>query len=109
MIGNGVWYVQIETGLISQRIQDGIFKILDVTAKFVFVFGEEFGVAGRWEMEDLSNHAGDTIVSAFDSQGSGLKQISPLNQSMSPMMIIMSYKVCSRTGTAEDDPFRVYP
>lgn len=58
-------------------------------------------------MEDLSNHAGDTIVSAFDSQCSGLKTISRWNQSMR-LIIIMSYKVGSRAGTAQDDPFRVY-
>lgn len=58
-------------------------------------------------MEDLSNHAGDTIVSAFDSQGSGLNPISRWNQSMG-LIIIMSYKVGSRAGTAEDDPSRVY-
>lgn len=58
-------------------------------------------------MEDLSNHAGDTIFSAFNSQGSGLKQISRWNQSMG-LIVIMSYKVCSRARTAEDDLFRVY-
>lgn len=79
MVGNGVWDVKIKTGLVSQRTEDRIFKVLDVTAEFVFIFGKEFGVAGRWEVKDLSNHAGDTIVSAFDSQGSGLKQISRWN------------------------------
>lgn len=73
MVGNGVWDVNIETGLISQRTEDWIFIILDETAEFVLIPGKEFGVAGRREMKDLSDHAGDTVVSALDSQGSGLK------------------------------------
>lgn len=76
MVRNGLRDVYIDTGLISQRTEHRIFPVLDVAAKFVFILGEEFGMAGRREMEDLGNHAGDTVVSALDSQGSGLKEIS---------------------------------
>lgn len=76
MVRNGGWDVYIETGLIPQRAEDWILKVLYVTAEFVFVLGKEFGVAGRWEMENLGNHAGDAVLSALDSQGSGLEDIS---------------------------------
>lgn len=76
MIGNGVWDVYVEACFISQRTQDRIFIVLNVTAKFVFMLRKEFGVAGRWEVEDLSNHAGDAVVSALDSQGSSLQDMS---------------------------------
>lgn len=72
MVRNGVLDVNIETGLVSQRTEDWIFIVLDETAKLVLILGKEFGVAGRREMKDLSNHAGDTVVSALNSQGSGL-------------------------------------
>ena len=76
MVGNGVWDVYVETGLISQRAEDRIVRVLGVTAKFVFIFGKELRVAGRWEMEDLSSHACDAVVSAHDGQGSSLEEVS---------------------------------
>lgn len=72
MVGNSVRDVYIETGLIPQRAEDWILEVLDVAAELVFMLGEEFGVAGRWEMENLGKHTGDAMVSALDSQGSGL-------------------------------------
>lgn len=73
MVGNCVRDIHIETGLIPQRTEDWILKILYVTAELVFMPWEEFGMAGRWEMENLGKHTGDAMVSALDSQGSGLK------------------------------------
>lgn len=74
MVGNGVWDVYIKTGLISQRAEDWILKVLCVTAEFVFVLRKEFGVAGRWEMQNLSNHAGHAVLSALNSQSSRLEK-----------------------------------
>lgn len=76
MVWNGVWDVHIETGLISQRTEDGVFKVLDVTAKLVLILREELGVTGSWEVEDLSNHAGDAGLSAFYGQGRSLEEVS---------------------------------
>lgn len=67
MVGNGVRDVYVETGFIPQRAEDWVFGVLNVAAELVFILGKEFGVAGRWEMEDMSNHSGDTIVSALDT------------------------------------------
>lgn len=64
-------------------------------------------MAGRREMENLGNHAGDTVVPAFDSQCSGLDDISCWSQKIR-LGVIMSYKIRSRTGTAKDDPFGVH-
>lgn len=107
MVGNGVWHVYIETGFVSQRAENWILVVLNVAAELVFVLGKEFGVAGRWEMKDLSNHAGDTVVSALHGQGSGLKEVSGCSRKIR-VGVIMSYKVGSRAGTAKNNPFRVY-
>lgn len=107
MVGNGVWHVYIETGFVSQRAEDWVLLVLNVATELVFVLGKEFGVTGRWEMEDLSNHAGDTGVSTLDGQGSGLKEVSGCSRKIR-LGVIMSYKVGSRAGTAKDNPFRVH-
>lgn len=73
MVGNGFWDVHVDTSFISQRAEDRIIEILNVTAKLVFLLGEKLGMAGRWKMEDLSNHTCDAVVSALDSQGSRLE------------------------------------
>lgn len=107
MVGNSVWDVYIETGLISQRAEHRAFVVLDVTAKFVFIPGKEFGMTRGWEMEDLSNHARDAVVPALDSQGSGLEEISCWSQKDKTCAIV-SYKVSSSAGTTENDPFGVH-
>lgn len=76
MIRDRVRDVHIETGLISQRTEDRVLKVLDVTSKFVLIPGEEFGVAGCREIENLSDHSADAGLPALDSQCSGLKEIS---------------------------------
>lgn len=76
MVRGCVRDVHIETSLISQRTEDGVFKVLDVAAEFVLILGEEFGVAGRREIEDLSDHSADAGLPALDSQCSGLEEIS---------------------------------
>lgn len=107
VVGKGVWDVYVDTRLIPQRAEDWIFTVLYVTSEFVFILGKEFRVAGRREMKDLSNHAGDTVVSALDSQGRGLILISCWSRRIS-LSVIMSYKVGSCAGAAKDNPFRVY-
>lgn len=76
MVGHGVWDVHIKTGLISQGAEDWVLKVLYVAAEFVFVLGEELGVAGCWEMKHLSDDAGYTGFSALNSQCSSLERIS---------------------------------
>lgn len=75
MVGSGVWDVEVKTRLIPQRAEDWIFLVLYVATELVFILGKEFGMAGRRKMENLGNHAGDTAVSALDSQGSGLEEL----------------------------------
>lgn len=74
MVRLSVWDIYVETGLIPQRAEDWILKVLDVAAELVFMPGKEFGVARCWKMENLGKQTGDTVVSALDSQGSGLEK-----------------------------------
>lgn len=60
-----VGYIGVEQEFEPDSTEYTCINILDVTAKLVFILGEEFGVAESREVENLCHDAGDTLLSGL--------------------------------------------